>query len=98
MTSREYWRPQARTIWPTRERHDERVQPQDSDEEPVGQADERAHAEAGEDRERQPVVRLGADAHDQIASEEHHPGVERSIPACMITSIWPSAATARIVM
>ena len=26
------------------------------------------------------------------------PAVERSMPACMITSIWPSAAIARIVM
>jgi hypothetical protein len=29
---------------------------------------------------------------------EMTPGVERSIPACMITSICPSAATARIVI
>ena len=30
--------------------------------------------------------------------KEMTPGVERSMPACMITSICPSAATARIVM
>ena len=29
---------------------------------------------------------------------EMTPAVERSMPACMITSIWPSAAIARIVM
>ena len=79
------------------ERHDQRVQPQDPDEEPVGQADEAPMPRQARIASASRSFDLGADAHDQ-ASRNITPGVERSIPACMTTSIWPSAATARIVM
>jgi hypothetical protein len=58
---------------PDRERHDQRVQPQDPDEDPVDQSDEDAEAEAGEDRDPEAAVVVVADADDQVAAEEHHP-------------------------
>ena len=84
---------------PDGQRDDERVEPQDPDEETVCQPDEQAEADAGEDAESEPLVGVVRDAQDRGCPPRNiTPGIERSIPACMITSIWPSAATARTVM
>ena len=97
-TSREYLQLQREDDLPHRQRDDQRVQPQHPDEDAVDEADERPDAEAGEDREREPVVRPRGTPTSRFAPREITPGVERSMPACMTTSICPSAAIARIVM
>ena len=56
-----------------RQRDDQRVQPEDPDEDAVDEADEHSEAERSEDRERQSVVRARADADEQVPAERPSP-------------------------
>jgi len=56
---------------PDREGHDQWVQLQDPDEDPIDESDEHADTEAGEDRDPEAAVRMVADADDQVPAEEH---------------------------
>ena len=80
------------------ERDDERVQPHDSDEDAVDEAHQQSDAEAREDRDGKRSFDWSPTPTMRFAPRNITPGVERSMPPCMTTSIWPSAATASIVM
>ena len=56
VSSRAYLEAAREHDQPDGQRDDQRVQPQDPDEDSVDEADERPEADAGEDPERQPVV------------------------------------------
>ena len=97
-TSREYLLLQARTIWPTASVTISGIEPQQADEDAVDEA----HTSTPTPRRR--GSRRGACGPSPPRSRrpgsrraEITPGVERSMPACMTTSIWPSAAMARTV-
>ena len=57
-----------------RQRDDQRVEPQQTDEDAVDEAHEHADAESGEDRDGELVVRACADPGDQVSCGGHHPG------------------------
>ena len=65
---------------PDGERDDQRVQPDDPDEDPVDEAHAGAEAEAREDSERQPVVLPTLTPTIRFPPKEITPGVERSMP------------------
>ncbi len=62
------------------ERDDERVQPEDPDQDAVREPDDQTQAEAGENREPEPLVGVLRDAQDEVAAEEYH-GRDREVDA-----------------
>ena len=54
---------------PDGERHDQRIQPQNPDQDPVDEADPRPEADAREDSKREPVTRHHAHADEEVPAE-----------------------------
>ena len=67
---------------PDRQRDDERIEPENPDEQTVCQPDERGHSEAREDGEGKPVVGPASHAHNEVPNEKHHAG-DREVDAGM---------------
>src|SRR5207247_4371732 len=77
---------------PNRERDDQRVEPQDPDEQAVRETDAGSQAEADEDGECEPVVRPRADADDESPAEEHHARRDRKSTRLNSSHEWSSYA------